>query len=397
MPAVPFALNWPAKIVFGAGCVAKLGGEARLLGQHALLVTTRDLSALGLTARVQASLESAGLRVTRFEEVQPDPSCVAVDEAGQLARSSGCDLVLGLGGGSAIDLGKGVAVAATHDGPIWDYVTYTGANAKPVSAATLPVLAIPTTAGTGSEVTQGAVLDNPAKGMKAALLNPRLYPRVAVVDPELTCTLPPKTTAMTGFDALTHGIESFLNVERTNPASELFALEAVRRVARHLPRILADPQDAQARAELSWAATCGGLCIALSNASVAHAMALPLGAHRSIPHGLALSRLQPVVLAHTWRTQPERCARLAQAVRAAQPRSSRATQAEALANWTRRFVEEIGLAKLWTTEGMDDALCAQLTRDVFAYMGRPVSQYRPVFSPEEVHQMFAEALLAPAQ
>ena len=214
MDAALFTVQWPGKIVFGAGQVNTLGAEARELGRHVFLATTPELSALGFADRVQRLLESEGLAVTRFEDVQPDPTCVAVDGAAELARSAGCDLVLGLGGGSAIDFAKGVAVAATHPGPIWGYVTYTGADAKPVTAATLPVTAIPTTAGTGSEVTQGIVLENPEHHMKAALLSPYVYPRLAIVDPELSYTMPLGVTAMTGFDALTHGIEAYLNVEK---------------------------------------------------------------------------------------------------------------------------------------------------------------------------------------
>ena len=387
-----FALQWPGKVVFGVGQLATIGEEAKRLGRRAFLVTNRELSNLGLAGRAQFILETAGLQVLVFDDVQPDPTCGAVDAAAALARSNRCDVVIAVGGGSVIDLAKGVTVAATHEGPIWDYVTYTGANARPITGTVLPLVAAPTTAGTGSEVTHGAVLDNPSLGMKAALLDARLYARVALIDPELTRTLPAGVTAMTGFDALTHGIESFLNVERTNPGSELFALEAIRRVAVYLPRVLADPQDHEARTELSWAATCGGMCITLSNASVAHAMALPLGARLGTPHGLALSRLQPVVLARTWKAQPERCAQLAGAVGAAAAGMSTEQKAEAFVNWIQSFVRQIGLTDLWTGPGPDNALCAQLTKDVFAYMGRPVRQYRPVFAPEEIQEMFAEAL-----
>ncbi len=379
--------------MFGAGQLTVLGEEASRLGRRACLVTTGDLSRLGLAARVRTILEKAGVEVFLHDEVQPDPACGAVDAAGLLARSNHCDLVVAVGGGSAIDLAKGVTVAATHDGPVWNYVTYTGANAKPLTRPLLPLIAVPTTAGTGSEVTHGAVLDNPELGMKAALLNPQLYARVALIDPELTYTLPPHVTAMTAFDALTHGVESFLNVERTSPGSELFGLEAIRRVAVFLPRALANPKDLEARVELSWAATCGGLCITLSNAAVAHAMALPLGARLGVAHGLALSRLQPVVLEHTWKVQPERCAKLADTVGAGAPGMSVEQKAEGFSRWLRNFVREIGLASLWKSPGADRALCAQLAKDVFSYMGRPVRQYRPVFTPEEVESMFVEALL----
>jgi len=213
---------------------------ARLGGRHALVVTTKDLANLGVVDRAERSLRDAGLTVTRFDDVQPDPTCEAVDRAASGLRAASADIIVALGGGSAIDFAKALSAAATHDGPIWDYVTYTGANAKPLGTTILPLIAIPTTAGTGSEVSQGSVLDNPVLEMKAALLSPRMYPRVALVDPELTYTMPPRTTAMTGFDALTHGIESFLNVQRTTPASELFALEAVRRAAANLPVVVRD-------------------------------------------------------------------------------------------------------------------------------------------------------------
>jgi alcohol dehydrogenase class IV len=391
-----FTVHWPGKLVFGAGRLATLGDEAKTLGRRAFLATTRDLTALGLTKRVRSLLEAAGLAVTVYEDVQPDPTCVAVDSAAAAARGAGCDLVVGLGGGSAIDLAKGVAVAATHPGPIWDYVTYTGANAKPVTAAVLPVIAIPTTAGTGSEVTLGTVLDNPDTTMKAALLSPHIYPRVALVDPELTYTMPPKVTAMTGFDALTHGMEAYLNAVRRNLASDLFALETVRLVVRSLPQVLAEPADQDARAQMAWAATLGGLSIALSNTTVAHAMGLPIGARLGTPHGLALSRLLPVVLAHSWQAQPARFAALAEVIGSARPGLGEAEKAQALAPWLNQFVEEIHLGAQWTgpgTTAQAASLPDTLTDDVFAYMGRPVQQHLPVFGRDEMRQMFAEALL----
>jgi alcohol dehydrogenase class IV len=388
-----FICQWPGKIIFGAGQIEHLGDEAKIYGHHAFLVTMPELSVLGLADRVQQLLEAVGMAVTRFEEVQPDPTCVAVDEAAGLARSANCDLVIGLGGGSAIDFAKGIAVATTHPGPIWDFVTYTGADAKPVTPAVLPVIDIPTTAGTGSVVTNGTVLDNPERHMKAALLSAFVYPRLAIVDPELTYTMPVGTTAMTGFDALTHGIEAYLNVEKRNLASDQFALETVRLVARHLPRVIADGYDRHSRMQMAWAATLGGMSIALSNASVAHAMALPLAARLGTPHGLVLSRLQPVVVAHSWQAQPERCAVLAETVGTTQPGMATADKAQAFVAWLKTFVKDIGLVGMWTDNGLDGKTLDLLTDDVLAYMGRPIQQHRPVFSRAEIRQQFEEALI----
>ncbi|MCX6030749.1 MAG: iron-containing alcohol dehydrogenase [Chloroflexi bacterium] len=393
---VAFTVQWPGKLVFGPGRLANLGDEAKALGRRAFLATTADLSALGLTTRVQGLLAGAGLAVTLYEDVQPDPTCAAVDAAAAQARAAGCDLVIGLGGGSAIDLAKGVAVAATHAGPVWNYVTYTGANARPVTAAVLPIIAVPTTAGTGSEVTLGTVLDNPDTAMKAALLSPHVYPRVALVDPELTYTMPPKVTVMTGFDALTHGMEAYLNAARSNPASDLFALETVRRVVRYLPRVVADGGDREARAQMAWAATLGGISIALSNTTVAHAMGLPMGARLGTPHGLALSRLLPVVLSRSWAAQPARYAALAEAVGAVQTDMDEMAKAEALPRWLHEFIGQVGLAALWTRQDIDDSILDVLADDVFRYMGRPVQQHLPIFTRGEMRQMFEEALLPSA-
>jgi alcohol dehydrogenase class IV len=387
-----FGFQWWGKVVFGVGRIEEVGTECRLLGTRALLATTRDMVSLGVADRVSKLLESAGIAVTRFDDVEPDPTCVAVDQASQVARADRCEVVVGLGGGSALDFAKGVAVAAGHPSPIWDYVNYTGASAKPVTAAALPSLAIPTTAGTGAEVTQGVVLHNPETHMKAALLSPYAFPKAAVVDPELSYTMPPKVTAMTGFDALTHGIEAFLNAGRRSPVSDLVAMENVRTVTTFLPRVVDRGDDLEARQQMAWAGTLGGMSIALAGATIAHAMGLPLGARLNVAHGLGLSRLLPVVLDHSCETQPERCAALADVVGASRPGMDIAAKAKVLGPWLRDFARRIGLARLWTGEGIDDAMLDLLTEDVFAYMGRPIQQHRPVFTPEQIRRQFAEAL-----
>ena len=230
--------------------------------------------------------------------------------------------------------------------------------------------------------------------MKAALLSPHIYPRVALVDPELTYTMPPKVTAMTGFDALTHGMEAYLNAVRRNPASDLFALETVRLVVRHLPRWWPTAPTGR-RAQMAWAATLGGLSIALSNTTVAHAMALPLGARLGTPHGLALSRLLPVVLEHSWQAQPARFAALAEAIGSARPGMDEAQRRMRWPPWLKQFVEadRPGGAVDRVEGNRQDALLDTLTDDVFAYMGRPVQQHLPVFSRAEMRQMYEEALL----
>jgi alcohol dehydrogenase len=228
--------------------------------------------------------------------------------------------------------------------------------------------------------------------MKAALLSPHAVPRLSIVDPELTYTMPPGLTAMTGFDALTHGLEAFLNVQRHSPLSDLTSLETVGTVAAFLPRAVADGGDAEARAHMAWAATLGGMSIALSGATIAHAMGLPLGARLGVPHGLGLSRLEPVVLAHSWEAQRDRCARLADAVGGSRRGMDRNEMARSLSPWLEGFIERIGLNQLWSAGAADEAMLDRLTEDVFAYMGRPVQQHRPVFTPAQIRRLYARAV-----
>lgn len=392
MKALEFTVQWPNRIIFGPGKLKSLADEAKLLGRRAFIVTTKELSGLGFAHRAQKLLEGVGLEVTLYEDVQPDPSCFAVDEASELARSAGCDMVVSIGGGSAIDFGKGVAVAVSHQGPIWDYVNYMGANAKPVTDKVLPHIAVPTTAGTGSEVTTSAVLDNPQKHMKASIVTPMVYPQLSIVDPELTYSMPVKVTAMTGFDALTHGMEGYLNGAKSSPASDIFALETVRLVAQNLGRVIENGDDHQARAYMSWASTLGGLSISVSSVTVAHGMGLPLGSRLHVPHGLGLSRLLPVVLARSWHVQPARYAALADTAGVTKVETDDGEKAQSLVVWLKDFIKKIGLDSMWIDLCIDDAGLNQLTDDVFAYMGRLVQVHRPVFDRVQIREMFEEAL-----
>jgi alcohol dehydrogenase class IV len=271
-------------------------------------------------------------------------------------------------------------------------VNYMGANAKPITAKVLPHIAIPTTAGTGSEVTTSAVLDNPQTHMKASIVTPLVYPRVAIVDPELTYSMPTKITAMTGFDALTHGIESYLNSARSSLASDIFALETVRLVTQNLGRVVENGDDRKARACMSWAATLGGISISVSSVTVAHGMGLPLGSRFHVPHGLGLSRLLPVVLAHSWQAQPARYAVLADLVGATKAGMDENEKAQTLAVWLKDFIKKIGLDSMWIDLGIDGAGLDQLTDDVFGYMGRLVQVHRPIFDKTQIRELFEKAI-----
>jgi len=287
-------VQYLTKIQFDFGALQLLGEELTALElRRPLLVTDAGLVKLGLAQRALDALP-AGIEATVFDGTPENPTEAAVNAALQRYAEAGCDSVIALGGGSSIDLGKGVALMATHRPPLTDYAAILG-GVERITRAVAPLIAIPTTAGTGSEVGRGAVITL-EDGRKLGFLSPYLIPRVAICDPELTLGLPPLLTAATGMDAVTHCIETYLS-PRDNPVAEAIALDGLRRATRHIRRAIADGQDREARREMLWAATMGGLTFQKGLGAV-HAMSHPLGGIQEprLHHGTLNAVILPAVL-----------------------------------------------------------------------------------------------------
>jgi alcohol dehydrogenase class IV len=294
--AVAFELAAPARIVFRAGAVREIGALARELGAHALVVTGRSPAR---AAALVAALASAGVQATPFSVVG-EPT-VDVARAGVVAAlAASCDLVIAFGGGSALDAGKAIAALLGNGGDPLDYLEVVG-RGQPLTRPSVPLIAIPTTAGTGSEVTKNAVLASPVHGVKASLRSPLMLPRVALVDPDLLARLPAAVVASSGLDALSQLIEPFIS-PRGNPLTDGLAREGIRRSAAALrPAFEAAragselaPADREA---LALASLFGGLCLANAGLGAVHGFAAPLGGMFDAPHGAVCAALLPAVLA----------------------------------------------------------------------------------------------------
>jgi alcohol dehydrogenase class IV len=233
-----------------------------------------------------------------------EPTTAAISAGVELAKAERCDCVVGFGGGSAVDAAKAIAALLTNDGPLLDYLEVIG-EAQPLTRPAAPCVAVPTTAGTGAEVTRNAVLASPPQGVKVSLRSPLLLPRVALVDPELTYELPPALTATTGLDALTQLIEPFL-CNRANPLTDAVCVEGVRRVARSLRRAFEHGSDAAARADMAVASLFGGLALANAGLGAVHGFAGPIGGRFPAPHGTVCAALLPHVLEVNARALRER-------------------------------------------------------------------------------------------
>ena len=278
------------RIIFGMGVLAEVGPLARGLGRRPLVVTGRDGSrSQGLLERLGAH----GLKPSIFS-LAGEPTLAGVREGVARARAGQTDLVIAFGGGSALDAGKAIAALAVNEGDPLDYLEVIG-QGRPLAQRPLPCIAIPTTAGTGSEVTRNAVLASPEHGVKASLRHPWMLPEVALVDPGLTVGVPPAITASTGLDALTQLIEPYLSV-KANPMTDALCLEGVRRVARSLQRAWTDGGDLAAREDMALASLLGGLALANAGLGAVHGLAAPLGGLAPVPHGAACAALLPHVL-----------------------------------------------------------------------------------------------------
>lgn len=285
-----FEFATAARIVFGAGRLADTGAMAKECGRHALVVTGRN----GQRAEpLLRSLSTAGLTNTSFP-VGGEPTLELVRDGTALAREHGCDLVIGFGGGSVIDAAKAIAALLANGGDPLDYVEVIG-NGKPITRPSAPFLAIPTTAGTGAEVTRNAVLGSPEHRVKVSMRSPWMLPRAAIVDPELTGSLPRDVTACTGLDALTQLIEPFV-CNKANPMTDAICREGMRRAARSLRRVCESGNDPAAREDMSLASLFGGMALANAGLGAVHGFAAPLGGMFAAPHGAICAALLPHVM-----------------------------------------------------------------------------------------------------
>lgn len=295
-----FEFATATRIVFGSGTFGQIGGHAAELGRRVLVVGG---SRAERREPLLALLQAEGLETHVFQ-VAGEPTLQLVTEGTMQARALHCDLVIGMGGGSVLDTGKAIAALLTNPGEPLDYLEIVGAN-KPLTQPSAPYIAIPTTAGTGAEVTRNAVLGVPERRVKVSLRSPHMLPRLALIDPDLTLGVPPDVTANTGLDALTQCLEPFVS-RQANPLTDAFCREGLSHAVRALRRAFHDGQDLEARSDMALASLCGGLALANAKLGAVHGFAAPLGGMFQAPHGAVCARLLPLVMETNVRALRER-------------------------------------------------------------------------------------------
>jgi alcohol dehydrogenase class IV len=297
---IQFEFATASRIVFEAGAIQKAGALAAEMGWRALVVAGLSLE------RVQPLLNqlAAAKIVSTLYMVAKEPDVQTVREGVELARRNSCDLVIGFGGGSAVDAGKAIAALVSNTGDLLDYLEVIG-KGLPLQQPPLPYIAIPTTAGTGSEVTRNAVIGVPERRVKVSMRSPLMLPRLALIDPELCYSLPPAITASTGMDALTQLIEPFV-CNQPNPLTDAITREGMRYAARSLRRAYTNGSDIEARQQMSLASLFGGLALANARLGAVHGFAAVLGGMYAAPHGAICARLLPLVVEINVRAMKQR-------------------------------------------------------------------------------------------
>lgn len=376
----------PVKYYFGKACTNAVGAEAAKLGKKALVVTYAGFPFDKFVADLQEKLEVAGVSSVLFAKAEANPLSSTIREGADFAYAENCDLVIGLGGGSAMDTAKGIAFLSGKEGDIFDYIT-----AKKVGTTALPIICITTTAGTGSEGNSTAVFTNVETLDKKGLVNPLIFPKVSFVDSDYMKSLPKSLIVGPGCDALFHAFESYLSKDRT-PISEMYSLEAMRLSINYLPVVAENPQDDNAWEKVILANTLAGIAIGCAGTTVPHAMGQPVSGLLNVAHSDSLLCVYPAFMKFTAAHAPERFARLASllGVNTADMTVEEAAEAsiEAMIN----FLKNLGAYKKLSQFGVKEEHIDRLAEGATTIMGVVLAKNPIVPTFEQVKELYRESL-----
>jgi alcohol dehydrogenase class IV len=351
-----FSFEAPARVTFGAGAVGQFPELIAGFGNRALVVSDPGIAKAGILDRVLGFLRDAHVSADAFTNVEPNPSVETVEAAHTLYRKSDASFVVSVGGGSSMDVAKVVAVLAAHGRNVRDYE-----GIGKVPGPVVPTVAIPTTAGTGSEVTVFAVITDRQRKFKMTIGSPFLVPHVAICDPALSLSMPKSLTAATGMDALTHGIECYVNKVH-NPIAKTLALESIRMIGRALRTAYDSGTDLQARSTMLLGSTMAGMAFTRTRLGNVHAMSHPLGAFFDVPHGVANAILLPYVMEWNLPSSHETYPQIAAAMGEQVDGMSRERAAEKAVDAVKRLSRDVGIPERLRAVGV--------TRDAIPAMGQ---------------------------
>ena len=380
------AFRMPCQIIFGNGAAERVGEEAKQFGAtHAFVLSDPNLQKLGVTDRIVASILSQGMRSTVHTGIEFEPSVQSIAPVLAAAREAACDLVVGLGGGSTLDTAKTVAMLLRNTGQAEDYL-----GIGLVKQRGVPSILMPTTGGTGAEITPNALFYVPVAREKKAIVSPHIIPDVAIVDPALTVTVPPTVTAATGVDALSHAVESYTSLNAT-PLTDLYSLESIRLIGAHMRAAVANGNDLAAREGMARASLYAGIGIGNAGTNIVHALAYPLQGQHRITHGVANSLLLPYGMEYNALSNLTKFATVAEAlgepIAGLSPRDAAARSTEAC----RLLSQDVGIPQKMHEVGIRAEHISDLVEGAMK-MTRLWANNPRMVRPEDARAIFGKAL-----
>lgn len=371
----------PTKIVFGSGAFNNVGKGVRDIGRRTIVVTgKKHLKTDKTLENLLQQLKENDVDFVLFDKVMPNPSDEIVDRGAEVSRKSSCDFVLSVGGGSAMDTAKGIAICTIEGGGIWGYIT-----GKRAARKALPIVCIPTTAGTGSEVTKFSVINNNKERIKLPISSEIIYPYLSFVDPMLTLNMPEEVTKDVGFDALSHAIEAYTS-RSASPLTDGWATLAMKLIYKNLKLCIKEPQNIRARESMSLAALLAGLALNIGRASLPHAMEHSLSAYNtSLAHGRGLALLYVAWIRLSFKGNREKFAHIAQIL-------GEEKDAERCADAMEKFLQKIGIVDRLSRYGFDEKIILDIVDNTYHTMNHGVKNNPLLATKEEIIEIYQRSL-----
>ncbi|MBS3736869.1 MAG: iron-containing alcohol dehydrogenase [Candidatus Bipolaricaulota bacterium] len=391
-----------SKVLFGDGKLKQLGSEAANYGSNVFLVTGKSsMEKLGFLDKTKKYLNREGLSYTHFNEVTPNPTTETVNKGAQLALGEGCDVVVALGGGSAMDAAKAIAVVAGHkpnggSEDIWDYISAAQDDSEPITEETLPIITVTSTSGTGSHVTPYAVITNPDTGGKPGFGGPPMFPEVSIVDPEILLEMPPKLTALTGFDVYSHVSENIVS-KGDHPTADPYAKEAIKLVSEYLPIAYNNGDDLEAREMMAVADTYAGLSNTIASTGLRHAMEHAVSGHYpEVSHAQGLASLAiPIMeynIEHGDKKTLERYSKIAKQFGEIDKVTSQKEDALKSVTALNDFLGKLELDKGLRELGVEDSSIESMVEGTFEYMKGDIEHNPVIPDRQDVKEIFKQAM-----
>jgi alcohol dehydrogenase class IV len=374
-----FQYHLPVNLVFGRGKSDLIGEKAAALGKRALIVTGgRSTKESGLLGKTEELLRKSGVAFSLFDKVTPNPLTTTVYEGAEHAISEGCDMVLALGGGSSLDAAKGIAFQTVNGGDINEYI-----YGRKVSNKALPILAVPTTCGTGSEGNGFAVMTNPDTLDKKSLRCSAIVPACSIIDPLLMKTMPKKTLVSVGFDALCHNMDAYISAI-SQPLTDIMALEGARLAAGSLTKLYADTEDLESWEHLCLASTLGGMVIGTAGVTALHGMEHPVSGLKNIVHGKGLAALAPYVYEASIKGAPDKFLLLSRILGGRDEKD--------FVPAIKQLLSELQLTETLGDMGVEEKDLDWLTENCLKVSAPSIANHPVVFTPEKIREIFRKAL-----